>query len=69
MDVLDGQWIEVVPAHAPFAAHDHKIRVHEDFEMLHDGAAVERWKAGAEFPCGPGMILQCIQNFAKGGRG
>jgi hypothetical protein len=64
VNFLDGDHVQVVPAAAPFALHDHQPGFFQHSKVLHHGAAVNLPEMAAELPGGLGRLLEQVEDLA-----
>ena len=63
MDVVDRQRVEVVPPLAPAPLGDDQVGLFEHFQMLHDRAAVDFRKMGAQRARRQWLILEVVEHL------
>ena len=63
VDFVDRQWVEMVPALAAAALRNDQARVFKHAQMLHDRAAVEVAKMGAQGAGGQRLVLEIIEDL------
>lgn len=63
IDFLDGQRVDVVPAMAALALHDHKIGAFQHAQVLHHSTAVQILKVFADISGGSRLVPQQVEHF------